>query len=536
MTGQDGWIGRRELARLLGIGGAALAANLPGRVLAQARRGTLVLGLDISDTITLDPARMAQYTPPLTLNAAYDSLVTFDAGNYVEVKPGLAESWTRSADGRTLRFRLREAKFASGNPVTADDVKWTLERVLNLKDQPALYISAITGVTVIDPRTVEITLAEANEPILGQLASTTNGILERRAVEAQGGLATPAAKSDDRATAWLDGHSAGAGAYVLAGWQRNVQIQLTRSPHHWRGPAAFERILIRHMSESAAQLLAVQRGDLDAAFNLIPEQAALLKSDSQLRVERAVSLDFVYLGLTQNPMLNKALAVKEARQAIACAIDFDGIRDRLLGGNATRPPSFFPVGMRGSTEQLTREIGYNQDLDRARALLVKAGLADGFEFEVSYGNAAVAGLSYGLLAQKLQSDLARVGIRLKLNPMDQVNLRTQYTTGRSQAVITFWNPAGVEQYFWATSSIERVAKRLGWEPPADLAQLVRRATLEPDGDRQTALWIEYQKRMIDVANLHVLFQPIYQVAVRDTVRTFTLTAAGPQVELQLARP
>ena len=87
-----GWIGRRDVVRLLGIGGAALAAGLPKRVHAAASGGTLVLGIDISDSITFDPAREAQYTAPLSLRAAYESLVTMSPGDYLEVKPALAKS------------------------------------------------------------------------------------------------------------------------------------------------------------------------------------------------------------------------------------------------------------------------------------------------------------------------------------------------------------------------------------------------------------------------------------------------------------
>jgi len=532
----NGWIGRRELAKLIGVGGAAIAAGLPATVHAQGRRGTLVLGIDISDTISLDPARMAQYTPPMTLNAAYSSLVAFNAGNYVDLVPALAESWQRAPDDKALRFKLREAKFASGNPVTADDVKWTLDRVKNLKGQPALYILNIERIEVVDPRTVDLFLKEQREPVLGALASSTNGILERALVEKHGGTSAADANVADKATAWLDTNSAGAGAYRLVNWERNVQIQLVRNPHYWGGKPAYDRILIRHMSESATQLLAIQRGDIDAAFNLIPEQIATLKDNKDVRTEGLVSLDFVYMALTHSPELNKALAVQEARQAIGYAIDYDGIRDSLLGGVATRSASFFPIGMLGSTEKVTKEIGFREDLDRSRALLKKAGLPDGFEFEVSYGNAAVSGLSYGVLAQKLQADLARVGIRLKLNPMDQVNLRTQYTTGKSTSVLTFWNPAGVRQFSWATATVERVSKRLNWTPPADLVKLVRDATLEEDKAKQEALWIEYQKRMVDHANLIILFQPIYQTVVRNTVSNFPLTAAGYQVELENARP
>jgi len=79
--------------------------------------------------------------------------------------------------------------------------------------------------------------------------------------------------------------------------------------------------------------------------------------------------------------------------------------------------------------------------------------------------------------------------------------------------------------------VERVAKRVGFTPPQDLIQLVNQAAAEQDPAKQTQLWIEYQKRMVDLANLILLFQPIYQVAVSNTVKSFPLTAAGWMADL-----
>ena len=275
---------------------------------------------------------------------------------------------------------------------------------------------------------------------------------------------------------------------------------------------------------------------MDVAFNLIPEQITSLKSDPKIRAERLESLDFVYMALTQEAEYNKALAVKEARQAIAHAIDYDGIKDKLLGGQATRPISFLPVGIIGSTQADADRLAPKEDLALARQLLQKAGLPEGFEFELSYGQAVIDGVSYGTIAQKLQSDLARVGIRIKLNPMDQVNMRTQYVTGKSTAALTFWNPPAVNNYLWAGAATQRVAKRVHWTPSEPVLQLVRDATAEPDRDKQAQLWVKFQEVLVDQANLLVLFQPIYQVAVRDSVGTFPLTAAGWLADLNGAKP
>ncbi len=533
-----GWIGRRDLVRLLGAGGAALAAGMPARVHAQARRDTLVIGIDISDTITFDPARESQYSAPMTLQAAYDGLLQVTPDDYNTPKPALASAWTRTPDGKGWRFTLRPGvRFASGNPMTADDVKWSFDRCINLKDQPSQYIWNIAAVTIVDPATVDILLHQPDEPILSILTSTNFAVLDRKTVEAQGGIAAADASTADKATPWLNQHSAGTGAYTLSGWVRNAQIQLRRNPHDWRGGGGFARIVIRHLSDSAAQLLAIRRGDIDVACNLIPEQVASLNGAAGVRVERLTSLDFVYMAVTADPAFNKALSVQAARQAIGWAIDYDGIRDNLLGGAAVRPATFLPIGTRGSTAAIAQQIGFHQDLDRARALLKQGGMPDGFEFAISYGDAAVSGLSYALLAQKLQSDLARVGIRVTLNPMDQVNMRTQYTTGKSTAVLTFWNPPNTpEEELWAGATVERVAKRLHQALPDSLVKLVHQAASESDPARQEQLWIDYQKAMVEDANLFVLFQPVYQFAVRDTVKALPLTAAGPQVELSGAEP
>ncbi len=530
-----GWIGRRDVMRLLGIGGAALAAGLPAKVHAAASGGTLVLGVDISNSITFDPAREAQYTAPLTMRAAYESLVTMTPGDYLNVKPALAKSWERTPDGKGWRFHLTEAKFNSGNPVTAQDVKWTFDRLINLKDQPSQYVTNVSAVNAVDPKTVDVVLTDPTLPILTILSGVNFGIMEQKAVAAQGGTAAADAISADKATNWLNQHSAGAGPFTLVGWTRGAQILLTRNPHYFHGPAHFEHVIVRHMGDSATQLLAIKRGDIGAAFNLIPEQIATLKDAKQLRIEGLHSLDYVYMALTNEPEYNKALAVKEARQAIACAIDYDGIIDHLLGGEAMRCASFIPIGLYGSTEETTKQIGWHQDLDRSKQLLQKAGFPNGFEFKITYGDAAVSGLSYAVLAQKLQSDLARVGIKVVLDPIDQVNLRTQYTTGHSQGgVLTFWNPSGVETDQWASASVLRVAKRIHWTPDPALKKLVLQAAAEQDPAKRTALYVDYEKALIDQSSLLILFQPIYQFAVRNSLKTFPLTAAGWEAELSEA--
>jgi peptide/nickel transport system substrate-binding protein len=532
-------VDRRALLQLLGIGGGALfASGMPALpALAQSRKATLVIGIDFSDITSLDPVRDEHYTGPLIVSAAYETLVTMTPGDYINLKPGLATSWARTPDGRGWRLTLRDnVKFVSGNSMTADDVVYSLNRVIYVQDQAAQYLYNIVSIDKVDDKTIDIILKDPAEPILTILAAPSFAICDRKVLAAHGALATPDAKEKDKATDWLNQNSAGTGAYKIVRWERNVQVQLAANPNYWRGKPPFERIVVRHFDDGAAQLLALRRGDIDAAFNLIPEQLATFANDKDIWVASLTSLDFVYLTLTQEPEFNKALTIKAARQAIGYAIDYDGIRDSLLGGAATRSATFLPVGVSGSTEATTREIGFREDLDRARKLLAEAGLPDGFEFELSYGNGAINGSSYNVLAQKIQSDLARVGIRLKLNPMPQVNLRTLYSGGKTTAVMIFWNPPAVESELWAAATVERVAKRVHWKAPDELVQLVHRAAAESDAAKQAALWREYQIALVDQANLIVLLQPIYKIGVRKSIAAFPLTAAGWQLDMFGVKP
>jgi peptide/nickel transport system substrate-binding protein len=521
---------RRDLACLLGLSAAAIPAS---RVLAQGRRDTLVIGMDISDTVTLDPVRMAAYTPPLTLGACYETLLTFEPGDFVNPKPALATKWERTPSGNGWRFTLRPGvRFATGAVMTAEDVKFSFERMINVGDQAQQTIKAVERVEIVDANTVDLIMNDPKWPVLSALSCPTNGITERAVLSRHGGTDAADAKTTDKATEWLNANSAGTGPYFLTRWERNSQIVLQRNPNYWRGQPAFERVVIRHMSDSASQLLAVRRGDVQAAFNLIPEQIATLKGDANVRIERLPSLDFVYMAVTENPAANPVLAHKEARHAIGYAIDYDGIINNLCGGFATRAAHFLPIGMNGSTEQIAREIGFHQDLNLSRKALQAAGVADGFEFEIAYGNAAVAGVSYDVLAQKLQSDLARVGIRTRLNPMDQVNLRTTYTLGKmAGGLLTFWNSPAVVHELWAMPIVERVAKRVGWTVPPEMTALVRQAVQEEDVAPAAKLWIEWQRQVVDEANELVLFQPTYQIAVRNVIKDFPLTGAGWWVEL-----
>jgi peptide/nickel transport system substrate-binding protein len=504
---------------------------------AAAGKTTLVLGVDISDTRTFDPARQFEYSPPTTIRAVYETLITLSPGDYVTLKPLLAESWKFVDGGKALEFKLRKGvKFASGNPLTAEDVKFSFERLANLKDQPADMAENLGPIEVVDPQTVKVTMVDKAQPLLTLFTSVTYSVYDSKTVMAQGGTSGKDAEKADKATAWLDTHSAGTGPYVLTGWTRNQEVVLERNKGYWRAPAAFEKVVVRHIADGGAQVLALRRGDIDAAMNLSTEQLDSLAKDANVKIVSTPSLDYVYMTLTNSADMNQALGKKAARQAVQSAIDYDGIIKGLLGGHAIRPATFIPIGLGGSTEALTKEIGPKQDLSRAKKLLADAGLPNGFTFKLSYGKAAVGGTTYDLIAQKIQSDLARVGITAELDPMDQATFRTAYKEGKTQSAMSFWNPDAMEPWLWAQPAIGRVSKRVLWTPPKDIVDLVARAGGEPDPKKAAGLYREFMKMLIDQANYIHLIQPVFRVATSKAVTGYNLTAAGWVVDLYDVKP
>jgi peptide/nickel transport system substrate-binding protein len=111
-----------------------------------------------------------------------------------------------------------------------------------------------------------------------------------------------------------------------------------------------------------------------------------------------------------------------------------------------------------------------------------------------------------------------------------------FLQGKAQATLTFWNPPAPENQLWASATVNRVAKRIHWNVPAEVHKLVADASAERDIAKSAALWRKYQEVMVDQANHFVMIQPIYQIAIRKSVTGLNLTAAGWMAELSGAKP
>ena len=213
---------------------AALLSTAAIPAFAETPDDQLVVGFSMTNVLTLDPAAITGREPVQILANVYDGLVSLDAKDRAKVNPDLAESWEIAPDGKSITFHLREgATFASGNPVTAADVVWSLNRLMTLNLAQASFLkthgftaeNAAASFTAPDERTVVVTLPKPVDP---EVIVQTLGIVGPGSV-LDSKLVMENEKDGDLGADWLNTNSAGSGMFGFEGWKANDRVILTRN-------------------------------------------------------------------------------------------------------------------------------------------------------------------------------------------------------------------------------------------------------------------------------------------------------------------
>lgn len=487
-----------------------------------AAEQVLVVGLPKTDIRTFDPHRQYEITPPQIIRATYETLVTLpERGARIDsVEPLLAESYEVSDDALVYTFKLRsDVKFNSGNPLTAEDVVFSFQRLGNLQDNPAwLYSDHVEKVEAVDERTVRVTLKEPNAAFLAMLVSPNFSIVDSQVVKAQGGSDAADAKENDKAMDWLDNNSAGTGPYVLKEWKRNEQVVLERNPNYWRQGGFFDRIIFRELPDDAARQQAFERGDIDIAVGLDLDAIERLKTEDKANVLVGNTLDMTYLAMTTNPEISKELADPRVREAIARAIDYTGIIENLLNNNALHIPSIIPLGLLGTDPNLALK----QDLERAKALLKEAGLENGFTLTMVYPGEYKLNnfLLADTLVAKLQEDLKALNITLEAEPRDEATWRADYRAGKLLITVADWTPDFLDPHGWAPAFAVKggsAARRVYYDNP-EAAALAQEAGKTPDPQKRAEMYLQLQQILLKDLPFVGIFQPRTQIVVSKSLK------------------
>jgi peptide/nickel transport system substrate-binding protein len=514
-------LNRTLLTRTL-ICTALLGAGLAG---AQ-RQNTLVVGGDFSDLITLDPGVAYEFSGTLILGNIYDTLVAYEGNNLKTLRPRLASSWTvtPTSTGSRITFKLRDAKFSTGRPVTAADVVYSLERVITLKTPSSFLLTDVANlkagsVTAPDAKTVVMEIPKTANPniVLALLTFNVGGIVDSTEAKAH-------VQNSDYGSAWLKNHSAGSGPFKLNRWDQSAQIALDANPNAFRRSPTIKRVILRYMQESAAQQTALNSGEIDVAWDYTPDAFKAAQTNANLKALKTDTFTLAYLGM--NSAKGSAFEDPRVRQAVRYAIDQDGIIKSLLQGLARKTQTIIPLGMAGSNPQ----ISYPYDPAKAKALLRAAGKPDGFSVDMQIGTGACpGGVPCQDLAAKLQSDFAKVGIKVNIRQSVTSELLTAYRAQKTSMILMYWGPDYPDADGNGTPLSDYGAKSLAWRnawsnPQA--SQLAQAAATETNQAKRLNLYAQLTKLMVDDGPYAVLYQPNKPVVTGKSITGFVRDANG----------
>ncbi|MFN8474427.1 MAG: ABC transporter substrate-binding protein [Anaerolineae bacterium] len=504
---------------------APAAPTAAAKAAAPAGTGNqLVVGI-AHDLTTLDPARGYEIAGGLAHKAIYDTLVTTAPDDITKIVPSLAEKWEISPDGKTYTFHLKPGvKFSSGNPLTADDVKWSYDRVKGIQGNPSFLFSTIKSVDAKDPNTVVITLDSPDPALLAKMTFMAYAVLDSKTVQAQGGVTGADAKANDKAQQWLDQHSAGTGPFVLKSWTKDNEITVEKNPNYWGTPSKLDRVIYKNLPQSASQKLALEGGDIDIALELNADQTKALGSNSNVKVVQGPTTDIFFLLANKNKDLSPkgVMADPKVVQAVELALDRDAFKD-LSGTKSGVPPTIVGLGFLGSWDESKTP---KRDVAKAKQLLADAGYPNGFEIDMEYPTKFNRdGLDWDTMAQKVQSDLAEAGIKVNLKPGDLQTVLANYRAGKEGFSLWQWGadfPDTNDRIAFLPEGI--VGKRAGWTNATsdDKIQKLRdQAAIETDPAKRVQVWNDIQQYLVDNSPFIPLIQPNRAVAVSNKVNGYT---------------
>jgi peptide/nickel transport system substrate-binding protein len=538
----------RNSVRVLSTG-VALSIMLVAapQAFAATPADTLVEGFAIDDIITIDPGEAFELSTAEVTANSYSKLVMLDPADTSKVVGDLAASWTVSDDGMTYTFKLKpDLKFASGGALTAEDVAFSFERAVKLDKSPAFLITqfGITGDNVTEkakasaPDTFTFTVDKAYAPsfVLNVLTATVASVVEKAVVMQHAKAVTPSDdyKYDtDFGNEWMKTGFAGSGPYKVLAWRANEAVIMEANPNYYGEAPKLKRVIYRHMKESSGQRLALENGDIDVARNLEPGDVDAVSKKEGLSVTSAPKGTVYYFSLNQK---NEKLAKPEVIEAFKYLVDYDAIGATLIKGIGEIHQTFLPKGQLGALS----DNPYKLDVAKAKELLEKAGLKDGFTVTMDVRNTQpVTGI-----AESVQQTLAQAGIKLEIIPGDGKQTLTKFRARTHDIYIGQWG----SDYFDPNSNAETftvnpdnsdegknktLAWRNAWDVPKELSDAGKGALLEKDAEKRAAIYEDLQKKVLAQSPFVIIFQQTEVAGYSSKLKDYKL---GPSFDTNFVYP
>jgi peptide/nickel transport system substrate-binding protein len=470
-------------AAMVSCSGVPEAAAPAGLVVALAADVTTL------DSDAISTSREATDTYELIAEPLY----AIDAKG--ALRPMVAESHTVSADHLAWTFVLRpDVKFSTGAPVTAADVKFTVEHAQKGPLQGELY-QGITSIETPDERTVVLRTAKPDSTLLSDLTGPPVAIIPKDF----GGLDEPAF--------WRD--PIGTGPFMVDQWDQGRQIRLVPSPHFRGGKPGLASLTFRPVPDAQTRMLQLRNGQADIVEDVPYAQVAGVRSDTALRLVQLPTPTAVFLTLnTTKPPFDD----RHARRAVSLAIDRRQLVQATLLGHGEPAGSFVAASALGG---YLPEFGARSDLAAARDELAQSSSPGGFSFEIMYD---ATDTQAGTAVQVIQANLAELGITAALNGTDRNTVLATYATPDWNAGVAEVDIPGdigyVFQFYTATNGFGSGSALL-----SEVAQRWQESKLEFEESGRLAIYRDLVTRIAEDAPQLGLYSPPRLYATRARVQS-----------------
>jgi peptide/nickel transport system substrate-binding protein len=500
---------------------AAPAVLSPAR--AQARQETLLIvsesgpnNLDIHGVGTNVPGYECSWN-------CYDRLISHEMKTVNGIpyydrdkfKPELAEDMSVGDMSATFKLR-KDAVFQDGTPVTAKDVKWSLDRAVTVGGFPTFQMKAGSlekpeQFVVVDDRTVRVDFIRKDRLTIPDLAVVVPCVLNSELVKKN------AAANDPWGLEYVKQNTAGSGAYRVAKWTPGTEVIFERNDKWTGGPLPKVRRVVWRMVPSAGNRRALlERGDADISYDLPNKDFSELKSNGKLSIVSTPysnGLQYIGMNVTKPPFDNL-----KVRQAVAYAIPYQKIMDAVLYGLAN---PMFGKGEGAPTEvKWPQPSPYVTDMTKAKQLMAEAGYPNGFEVPISFD------LGFAVINEPLcvlvQESLAELGIRTTINKIPGSNWRTELNKKEMPLftnVFSGWLDYPEYFFFWCYHGQNSVFNTMSYKNPTMDGFIDGARAAAANGD--TATYDKDVKGFVDLAFSDIpripLFQPYVNVAMQKNV-------------------
>ncbi len=434
-------------------------------------------------------------------------------GEATELESRYFDSWTAHDDGLTFTIKVREGiGFADGTPITAETVRFMIDRNLNTPGGGAWLLTNIAKVTkpptVIDEHTLELK-SDQPSPMVMQSFYMSSSVAIDPAV-----VAEHATEEDPWATEYLSRNASNAsGPYELVSRVPDQEVVFEARDDFYLGEPAYDRIIWKIIPSPAERVQLLKAGAIDFAVGLGTEEFAALEGSEGVNVLRAPSKNMAYIGMNNSiaPFDDPAV-----RQAVSYGVDYDDILTNVYKGDARRLWGPLPDG---AATSLGDQIGYTRDVAQAEALLAGSSY-DGGEVTLSIDTAKA---EHQLIAVRVQAALREIGMSVEIEQLPAA-VFAERKVGKELQMFVDELLAWIDDpnYSLSLSLESGVFGNYADYSNDRVDEIIAAGWLEPDADARRAIFEEAQRIIVEDAPWVFLAQPDFKIAMRDTVEGFVL--------------